>query len=287
MARIFLLIAITLLSLSKVKASSLEDQLKNSLVVEDLLNAADKLNGVGKNLCLFLAQDMPSKNDAKSFDSANWIKAGASLNKLDAKFKRGEVNTSLNKLAQTDSGKKIFKSLEKAGIKNKYEPVTIHVGSIKELINIDRPMAFNSMVQTNPRAKALPFIVLNKKYSADSQKLTVVIANELYDILGRISAGERVTASSNYQALGIILSDVVLKDEISKNSSSHNRNEIIATYKKAIKNYSSVVPPINVSTLNNNQLAALNNLTVLATGGLFKTFSELETATFNKHLALK
>ncbi|MDX1920209.1 MAG: hypothetical protein SFU25_05680, partial [Candidatus Caenarcaniphilales bacterium] len=149
MTRIFLLIAITLLGMNKAKANSLEEEMKKKAVVEDLLNAADKLNGVGKDLCVFLASDMPSNAVSNSI---SWIKPANSLNAAEGGINTQYLNESLALLKQTPSGAAVLGSLEKAGISRKYEAVTIHVGNIKELINTNAPMAFNSMVQTSPKA---------------------------------------------------------------------------------------------------------------------------------------
>lgn len=274
MTRVFLLIAITLLGMNKAKANSLEDEMKKKSVVEDLLNAADKLNGVGKNLCVFLASDMPSSGIDNSI---SWIKPASSLNEGLGGINTQYLNESLALLKQTSSGEAILSSLEKAGISKKYEAITVHIGNIKELINTNAPMAFNSMVQTSPKAKALPFIVLNKNKMASSQsQMAIVVANELFDILGRISAGEQVTASSDYQALGIVYSDIILKNDLTQKS-GFTKTDIISTYQKAIKNYSSSVPSLKTENLNQQQVAALNNLTSLATAGQFKTFSDLHS----------
>ncbi|MDX1920458.1 MAG: hypothetical protein SFU25_06945, partial [Candidatus Caenarcaniphilales bacterium] len=125
----------------------------------------------------------------------------------------------------------------------------------------------------------------NKMASSKSQ-MAIVIANELFDILGRISAGEKVTASSNYQALGIVYSDIVLKSDLSSKA-EFSKSDIIASYQKAIKNYASSVPALKDENLNQQQVAALNNLTSLATAGQFKTYAELNSSATQNVVAMK
>ncbi len=258
-------------------------------VQKELVEASNKLSGIGKNICAFLATEIPNNYLAKDngIASINWIKAGTSLNANGA-VNVAQVESSLNTLKKTAAGAALFKSLEGANIGTKYMPLTIHVGNINQILNTDAPMAFNSVVQTKASAKGIPFLVLNnssiKKVS--QTQMTVVIANELYDILGRMVAGENVAATSNYQALGIVLSDIVLNKEIA-GKGQIDKNKMIATYKKAIKTYAGDVPSINYENLNATQKAALDNLTEIATAGQFHNFKALDNAPMAVDIALK
>jgi hypothetical protein len=262
---------------SKAKAAT-------NIVQKELLEASDKLNGLGKSLCKFLAQELPESYSSTSqgVASINWIQFGNSLNKTETPIKAKELTNSLILLKKTEAGSALFSLLENAGIKSKYMPLTIHVGNISKLVNTNIPMAFNTVIQTKPSSKAIPFMVLNadayKKNKASQEEVAIVVANELYDVLGRMVAGEAVAATSNYQALGIVLSDIVLNKELSKKAIRSDKAQMIVTYQKALKNYAGDVPPINYNILSTSQKKALDELTRIATTGNFQNFQALNTA---------
>jgi hypothetical protein len=271
------------MSCCKAKASSIK---------EELLNAAKKLNGLGKNVCNFLANDLSTDySSSASVASIGWMKAGVSFDDANSPITHQELINAMLLLKQSKSGAALIASMENAGIREKYMPLTIHVGNIGELINNKAPLAFNSLLQVRASAKAMPFVVLNgpsfKKGQISEKQLAVVIANELYDVLGRLTDGENVAATSNYQALGIILSDIVLKKEMASGNGPIQKAQVVFTYQKAMKAYSGDVPRINYQALSSEQKSTLDNLTLLATGGTFGNFNELEASTHTTELAMK
>lgn len=253
----------------------------NNIVQKELLEASDKLNGLGKSLCKFLAQEIPENYSPEGIASLKWLQFGNSFKANNTTIKTSEIIQSVEMLKNTESGAALIASLEKAGIEQKYKPLTLHLGSISRLLNTNAPLAFNTIVQTKPSSKALPFVVLNsdnsRKLKASNSDLAVVLANELYDVLGRILGGENITATSAYQALGIVLSDITLNKELGKKGIRSDKAYTIATYQKALQNYKHDVPPINYSNLSSAQKQALNELTKLATGGNFTTFKALDS----------
>jgi hypothetical protein len=256
-------------------------EISGASVQKDLIDASNKLTGVGKNLCAFLASDLPKNYTGKTGMAAtNWIKAGSSLDQASSPISTNQLESSLMRLKKTEAGLAIFSTLENHQIQNRYLPLTIHVGNIHDLLNTDAPMAFNTVIQTKQGAKGIPFVVLNapayKKNTSES-KVALIVANELYDILGRMVAGEQVAATSNYQALGIVLSDIVLNNELNGSANKqYDKKQMVVVYKKAIKNYAGDVPSINYSGLNAEQKQALDELTKLATSGAFTSFKALD-----------
>ncbi len=274
---IFIVLVVFSLLCNKAKAVA------TNFTQKELLEASDKLSGLGKSLCKFLAQEMPENYDAQGIASIKWLQFGNSFQGSNTPIKASEITHSLEMLKNTQSGSALLASLENAGIEQSYKPLTLHLGSISRLLNTNAPLAFNTIVQTKPSSKALPFVVLNsdnyKKLKSSDSQLAIVLANELYDVLGRIVAGESITATSAYQALGIVLSDITLNKELGKKDVRTDKAQMISVYQKALQNYKNDVPAINYSALNTKQQKTLNDLTKLATAGNFTTFKALDSAT--------
>ena len=117
---------------------------------------------------------------------------------------------------------------------------------------------------------------MNKKYTTE-RKISVVLANELFDVLGRLILGDDITATSDYQALGIVLSDITLEKEIRRSNHKISKQEIINLFNKALKDYSSFVPPLEEALMNEYEKAKLDSLTSLVSSGVFNNFSELKS----------
>jgi|694.fasta_scaffold03254_4 hypothetical protein len=248
----------------------------SSTLTKDLLKASSKLKGIDQRLCLFLAEDL---SDGEEGLSIEWLTVGKSFHDDSQAISQKSFNSAISILQKSNSGKSLLSELERNGIKDKYEPISIHIGNVNDLINTNAPTAFNSMISTSPKTKSLPFIVFNSTVINQNQisnkKIATILANELYDILGRLVGDDELTATSNYQALGIVLSDLMIQRDMAELNRPVTRHEVVHSYSKAFKNYSQFVPPIKYESLSTEQKKSLDKLTQLSTGNLFQSFEEL------------
>jgi hypothetical protein len=262
----------------------------NKSINENLFNAAYNLEGSDRKLCLFVAIDSSSKyededtgqepDDEPEFPIA-WLQGSHSLTASRSGLSVSKLKDAVIRLRNTQSGANLIELLEQAGIREKYEPITIHIAKTSSFIDSNLPVAFNSLITIKDKKKAFPFIVfnqeaMNKKYTTE-RKISVVLANELFDVLGRLILGDDITATSDYQALGIVLSDITLEKEIRRSNHKISKQEIINLFNKALKDYSSFVPPLEEALMNEYEKAKLDSLTSLVSSGVFNNFSELKS----------
>ena len=83
---------------------------------------------------------------------------------------------------------------------------------------------------------------------------------------------------AQYQALGIVLSEAILKRQLHAQNGPLSKGEIISIYKSSLRHYSSIFPSLRYNTLTEGQRSALNRLTNLACNGVIDDFVELENS---------
>lgn len=247
-----------------------------------LASAADQLDGVSRNLCSFVSKDLlPEGSTQKDLSAIGWMKVSKSIYSKDSSVSPEALNKAIQSLQKTQIGSALLEAISKQDFAGNNYPISLHTANPKDLIGSDIPMAFSSVIRLNDSDhKSVPFIVFSPKVKGISDsKLVMIFANELYDILGRMNVGDDLTVTSEYQALGIVLSDVILKKQLMdpNNAVVLSKDDVIAVYRKSLGYYSSFFPGLKYQNLTSKQRLALDNLTSLSTNGVFSSFRELES----------
>lgn len=251
---------------------SLASQVQSSTIKDDLLKAAYKVKDErGRDLFAFLAGDLPEDQNKFAIDSYSM---GLTFNSNVSMARMEGLMKTLN---STKSGASISKFMKS----NAGGLITLHVANFQTLINNDRPFAFNSLAKFS--GKQLPFVVFNEKIfkqnSLSDKQFVMVFVNELFDLMGRMSINEAVTATSDYQALGIVLSDLVLKQELEGGSKALSKEAVLKVYVDGLSRYVREFPAVQYGSMSPEQKTKMDELTKLSTGGVFTNFGELQTAT--------
>ena len=251
---------------------SLSSQVQSSTVKDDLLKAAYKTKDErGKDLFAFLAGDLPEEQSQIQVDS---YLLGLTFH---SKVSMKRTESLVEMLNATRSGKAIsgFVKTHSNG------PVTLHVADFNKLIHNDKPLAFNSLARFS--GKQLSFVVFNENIfnqnKLNDKQFTMVFVNELFDLMGRMAISEAITATSDYQALGIVLSDLVLKQELEGGNKPLSKESVLKVFTDGLNRYVRDFPGIQAVSLSTEQKSKLDELTKLSTGGTYNSFSELQSAT--------